>query len=258
MNVVAYTYVFNEEDIIAESVEHMLAQGCDVYVIDNGSMDCTREILVRLAHRHPGHMQVDYYPTGNQFRLAALLKRIEAAHKVLKPAWGVLFGADELIESPWPGVTIADALERIGADGYTAAPTAQATFHPVDDGWRPGLSMKDYFRYWSCGRLHNVRAWRAPVVRFVDGGHDVEFEGRRLWPGERLILRHYPFRNQEQAERKIFHERLPRYAPEERRIGWHTHYDQFQRGHDFIQDPAGLREYNPETFYSEVQRCSTC
>ncbi len=258
MDIVAYTYVYNEEDIIAESVEHMLAQGCDVYALDNGSTDNTRDIIMHLASRYPRHVWVEYFPTGNQFKLDALLHRIEAVHKMLNPTWGLLFGADELIESPWPGVSVANALECIGAKGYTAVPTVQAVFYPVDNGWRPGMSMKEYFRYWSFGRLHNVRAWRARSFRFIDGGHDVEFKGRRLWDGERLILRHYPFRNQEQAEHKVFHERLPRYAPEERRIGWHTHYDAFQQGYNFIRDPASLREYDPETFYSEVQRCPTC
>ncbi len=257
MRVVAYTYVRNEEDIIEESVENMLAQGCDVYILDNWSTDRTREIVFGLQRRYMGRVFLERFPPyapPRWFELNSLLRRIEQIHPILAPDWGVLFGADELMESPRPYVPLSEYLGFVVEAGYTAVPAVEAVFHPVDDGWRPGMSMREYFRYWAPGNQHNVRAWRAQEFRFLDGGHDVGFDGYKFWTGERIILRHYPYRNQEQATRKVFEERLPRYSPEERAIGWHSHLDALQPGHNFIRSPDGLWEYNPDTFYGEVQR----
>ncbi len=252
MRVVAYTYVRNEADIIEETIEHMLRQGCEVYVLDNWSTDGTDN---RLLQRNRD-IRWEHWPEkpSEWFELGVLLRRIEEVHSILRPDWGLLFGADELLESPWPDVSLHETLGYIWKEGYTAAPAVEAVFHPTDDGWRPGMSRRSYFRYWSFGNQRNVRAWHSPEVRFVDGGHDVAFQGYKLWPEERLVLRHYPYRNQEQATRKVFVERKPRYAPAERAIGWHTHLDAIKPGHCFIQPKSGLHEYDEETFCQEVQQ----
>lgn len=261
MRVIAYTYVRNEEDIIRESLTHMLEQGIEVYVLDNWSTDQTLGIVQEIANEYPGRVRFERFPPegpSRWFNLASTLRQIEAVHAEQRPDWGILFGADELMESPWPWMELPQALRYIASRGYTAVPTVEARFHPVDDGWRPGISMKKYFQYWDFGRLENVRAWRASSFEFLHGGHDVDFPSYRLWPGERIVLRHYPFRNQRQAERKVFVERQPRYAPEERRIGWHTHLDHIRPGHCFIRNAAELRKYDLKTFYEEVQRCRVC
>jgi hypothetical protein len=67
----------------------------------------------------------------------------------------------------------------------------------------------------------------------------VSLQGKRKY-GLRFIIRHYSFRTQAQAERKIA-ERRARYAPAERAMGWHTHYDGIEAGHSFIRDPHTLR-----------------
>lgn len=262
MKIVAFTYVYNEEDIIQESIEHMLAQGCDVYVVDNWSTDNTREIVIDLTYKYQGQVQVERFPgkPTEYFELDTILKRIEVINYRIDPDWGLLFGADELFESPWHDTVLAQFLTVVGGLGYTAMPATEVVFHPVDDGWCPGMSMKEYFRYWSLGRTaKNVRAWRGRMVKFLDGGHDVDLGNRKkLWLGKRLIIRHYPYRNQQQAERKVFQERKPRFAPAELAIGWHTHMSGMEPGYNFIKDKnAGLHEYNPETFYDEVQQWQT-
>jgi hypothetical protein len=40
-------------------------------------------------------------------------------------------------------------------------------------------------------------------------------------------LFHFPLRNIEQATKKIFNDRLPRFTEEERKRGWHVHYDEY-------------------------------
>ena len=57
------------------------------------------------------------------------------------------------------------------------------------------------------------------------------------------LLKHYPLRNPGQARRKVFGERRPRYSPEEREFGWHTHYDEIQAYHPFKWDAAELIDF---------------
>jgi len=257
MTCVAYTYVRNEQDIIRESLTHMLDQGLNVYVIDNWSTDDTRQIVTEMIYRHRGRLYLEKFPDQPPtfFSIRNLELRIQQLHHLLDPEWGLLFGADELFEAPH-GLSVAEFLEGIGAKGYTCVGCVQATFTPVDDTWQPGMGIKAHFRYWhDKGRLHNVRAWKARKFQFVDGGHDVIFDGYKLYPDDRLILRHYLFRNQEQATHKVFVERKPRYSPEERAMGWHTHLDAMCPGHNFIMQPEGLHIYrDPKSFYQEL-RC---
>ena len=99
----------------------------------------------------------------------------------------------------------------------------------------------------------NIRAWKGTEFHLVDS-HDVQMPERRVLSVP-FIIRHYPWRSQEQATRKVFEERKPRYDPAELKIGWHRHMDQYEPGHRFIQDPATLHKYDPETFYDEVLAC---
>jgi hypothetical protein len=95
------------------------------------------------------------------------------------------------------------------------------------------------------GDLHQIKVWRQGAGR-VDlassGGHQAEFSGRRIFPYN-FLLKHYPLRSPEQARRKIFVERRPRYAPHEREIGWHIHYDELNADHRFIWNAAELIDF---------------
>jgi hypothetical protein len=75
----------------------------------------------------------------------------------------------------------------------------------------------------------------------------------------RFLLRHYPIRTQEQGERKVFADRLPRFNRFERLVrGWHTQYNDLRKEDSFIRDPATLTLFDEKTFYQEylVERLS--
>lgn len=253
----AYTYVYNEQDVIEESLAHMLDQGLSVYVLDNWSTDNTRQIVTEMTYRYPQRLYMERFPfdaAPRWFELRPILDRIQALHYQLDPGWGMVFGADELFEAPH-GQSVAEFLEAVGQRGYTCVGSVQATFHPVDNAWAPGKSMKDHFKFWNHGQQQNNRAWKARSFSFAAGGHDVSFVGKSVYPDGALILRHYPFRNQAQAEHKTFIDRKPRYSPDEVRIGWHTHMDSVKPGYNFIKAPEGLHAYrDPKSFYEEL-RC---
>jgi hypothetical protein len=96
------------------------------------------------------------------------------------------------------------------------------------------------------GEFVRAKAWKNLGRRVVlnnSGGHEVRFEGRRTYPFK-FLQKHYPVRSQEHGEKKVFRERKARWLPQERSIGWHTHYDHINKGHSFIRRPEDLRLFN--------------
>ena len=51
MKIVALIATYNEEDIIKEVIEHLLSQGLEIVLLDNGSTDQTYEICKKF-HFH--------------------------------------------------------------------------------------------------------------------------------------------------------------------------------------------------------------
>src|SRR5262249_15910738 len=147
----------------------------------------------------------------------------------LEGDWFLHTDADELRESPWDGVSLSEAIARVDALGYNAIDFAVFNFCPVDDSFRPGDDLRRAFAYCEPGGIFDgleVKCWQRqprPVDLASTGGHDVKFEGRRVFP-VRFLLRHYPIRSQAHGERKVFTERRPRFVPEERVRDWHIQY----------------------------------
>jgi hypothetical protein len=61
----------------------------------------------------------------------------------------------------------------------------------------------------------------------TSGGHQAIFQGRNIFP-LKFLMKHYPLRNTLQANKKVFHDRLPRMVAEHKAFGWHTQYDKFR------------------------------
>jgi hypothetical protein len=90
-----------------------------------------------------------------------------------------------------------------------------------------------------------IRCWKktSAVDLASSGGHEARFENRRVFP-IRFLLRHYPIRGQAHGERKVFVERQPRFAGEERARGWHVQYEKFEETTAFVQDPCTLTRFD--------------
>src|SRR5262249_51229815 len=152
--------------------------------------------------------------------------------------WFIHHDADEFRESPWEGVRLVDAIHRVDQADYNAIDFALFNFWPTDDRFRSGDDPRMTFNYFEPGRVwgkDQVKCWKKGDVApdlLSSGGHDATFPGRRVFP-LRFILRHYPFRSQAHAERKVFVERRPRFVPDEIASGWHVQYDAFEEGQSF-------------------------
>src|SRR5581483_4877139 len=74
------------------------------------------------------------------------------------------------------------------------------------------------------------------------GGHEARFPQRQIFP-YKFLLKHYPLRSPDQARRKIFAERLPRYHPRAKVIGWHIQYDHWKPDDEFLWQRSSLLRF---------------
>jgi hypothetical protein len=267
---VAIVPVYNEQDIIAQTLRYLIDQGLEVYLLDNWSTDQTPELARRFLGQ--GVVAIERFPPNGASRtydLRALMGRIEALAGELAADWFVLHDADERRRSPWPDVGLRDALYYVDQGGFNCVDHITLTFwptlgSPIYDGTREVEQVLRHFEFSKHpGHFHQRRAWKQTGQRVslaATAGHDVQFPGRRVFP-YRFLLKHYPIRSQAHGERKVLAERLPRWNPAERAAGWHTQYDEFfqrSRSPSFVRDASGLTLFDPQTFYANwlIERLS--
>jgi hypothetical protein len=255
--VVAFMAAYNEEDIIVQSITKWTDQGVRVHVLENWSTDSTYDLAKELEGRLP--VTVERFPKdgpSEYFDWGAMLGRMEALSTEIKADWFVRRGADEVLASPWPGVSYRDGLYLVDQSGFNCVDHTIVEFHPVDDGFKTGMDHEDYFRHFDLKHLshrNQRKAWKnlgQRISTIPSAGHDVVFNGRRIYPFK-FLVKHYSFRSQSHGERKVFRERKARWNPKERARGWHIHYDSMQEGHRFVQ-PASEKEIFEEDHFNET------
>ena len=255
---------YNEEDMIAATLEHLTSQGIEVHLVDNWSTDQTVERAEPFLGR--GLHSITKFPgpgPSAAFDLHQWLQQVEERSYSSGADWWMHYDADEIRQSPWPRIRLRDALYRVEQEGFNAVDQTSLVFRPTT---RVPVMAGEVNRFaWfefgkRPGHFQQIKAWKPTVARarLADsGGHSAEFPGRRVYPFK-FLLRHYPVRSPEQGLRKILAERKPRWEDEKKERGWHTHYDHIDRDHNFLADPDDLMEFRQDSFHSEflIERLS--
>jgi glycosyltransferase involved in cell wall biosynthesis len=262
--VLAVVTAYNERDVITQSIGHLLENGVEVHLLDNWSSDGTFELVEEVFGERVTRERFPASGPSDTYDWIAILDRVEAITREHACDWSIHQDADELRESPWPGVSLRDALYRVSAAGFNCVDHTVVNFRPVDDAFVDGADLKTSFA-WCEFAAHQsdflqLKAWSAPgaaVGLAIDGGHQVRFAGRRIYP-YKFLLRHYPIRSQRHGERKVLRERQTRWNAAERARGWHVHYDGYNAASSFLWDPAGLLCFDAPSFMDEyiVERIS--
>ncbi len=244
---------FNEEDIIDPVLAHLDENGIEPYLVDNrstdGTVDRAREWLGK------GLLGIETFPpepTADDAPVPwtrILERKTELATK-LGADWYIHHDADEIREAPWPGMSLRDAVRWVDRLGFNAIDFRLLNFPPVDDRFIAGSDPKTHFTRFEDGPEHDRiqrKCWKAGAseLSLADGGHDVRFEGRRLFPIP-FLLRHYPIRGQGHGTRKVLAERKGRFAADEMALGWHRQYNHVNEGFNFLRNPASLRSFDLE------------
>jgi hypothetical protein len=252
-SVVAIVAAYNEADIIEHVVTDLIHQGIHVYFLDDGSTDQTAAVIERYVGG--GVLAIERLAAGkgdasHGFEWERILLRKAQLARELDADWFIHHDADEFRESPWPGVSLHEAVRRVDALGFNAIDFAGLDFFPVKDGFRDGDDVRETLTSYAepapYDRLQ-VRCWKkTPEIDLASsGGHEARFPGRNVFP-LRFLLRHYPIRGQAHGERKVFRERQGRFNAQERARGWHVQYDDVHEGASFLRDPERLTPYDPD------------
>lgn len=264
--VLAVVPVYNEEDVVEQTLRYLIAEGIDVHLLDNWSNDRTMERAQPYLGR--GVAAIERFPADGPsatYDLQRLMRRVEQiSARASWAAWIMLHDADERRRSPWPGIGLRDALWRVESRGFSCVDHVTLNFCPVDDSFDPDRDdLERHFKYFEFsdheGHFHQRRAWRRPVEGVSlapSAGHDVAFRGRRVFP-YKFLLKHFPIRSQSHGERKILRERVQRWNQRERELGWHRQYDALAAGR-FTREAHTLLRFDPDTFASEylIERLS--
>ena len=242
--------VYNESDIIESVVRHLISQGVDLVILDNGSTDGTYEICSRfLGH---GVISIEKLITEH-FNFDLLEQQLYQQVLNRDADWALLSGADEFLESPYPHVTLEKAIESDDQKGYNLIQFNNFEFWPTEQDYASHESdARKRIRYYTWNDDMQFRCWKIiPNIRVTGTtGHYPQFpEGHKVRiPHTKYILRHYRIRSYEQGVRKIFIDRLPRYPEEDRKKGLHVQYDKFERDPKFfIINSKNLTLYQENT-----------
>lgn len=219
--VLAIIAAYNEERFIGACLEHLFANGVEVYLCDNESTDRTVEIAMSFLGR--GLRGIETLPRDGTYRWRQILARKQQLSAELSADWFLHLDPDEFPHSRRAGQTLAEALGEADAAGYNAVEFDELAFvatseEPDHDHAEFRQTMRWYYPF-APRRLHRLIAWKhQPGVDLVaSGGHQVQFPRRRISP-DRLVLRHYLLLSREHAIRKWVRRR---FDPAEVQDGWH-------------------------------------
>lgn len=220
MRVAAVMVMRNERAYLPTCLHHLIANGLDFYIIDNGSDDGTREFLAQpdIARHLIGF---ETHPFDGAFDWEGLVEARERAARRLDADWILFVSADEIMHSYRSGETLSDAMLRLARDGWDVIDFNEFVFLPVEAAFpadRAGLPPLRHYYFFEPSKPRLMRARRADldVSHLAAGGH--VFSGAFRLAPESMALRHYIVRDQEHAYRK-YPQRI--FKPEEIAKGWH-------------------------------------
>jgi SAM-dependent methyltransferase len=253
--VLALMCAFNEADVIGPVLQELTSQGVEVHLIDNWSTDSTVDRASAFFGK--GLTSITRFPASGPtgtYDWHALLTHVEQLGLEAQADWIIHHDADEIRESPWPGVSIKQALYQVEEQGFNCIDHTCLVFPPSDGRAFPlDGDLHSHFRGFQFGNrpghFLQLKAWKRQPIRVrlaASGGHWAEFDNARVYPWK-FLLRHYPFRSQQHGLRKVLGERQARWNENERaHRGWHTQYDDIGPDHSFIARPDTLLDFGPD------------
>ena len=129
MRVVAILASYNEELYIRACFDNFIAQGCEIYLIDNDSTDATVEIAREYLGK--GLINIEHYPRDGVYRWHPILLRKEEIADELKADWYIHADPDEIRLPPTAGTTLVQYLESLDRANYNAVNFKNFLFLPT-------------------------------------------------------------------------------------------------------------------------------
>lgn len=265
--VCALMAIYNEEDILRESLELLIADGIDVYIIDNGSTDSSLKIANDFYGKGViGIEVVKHTEFGKEvYNWTKILERKQKISFEMDYQWFLHVDADEVRCSPWSGMTLSQGIEFVDCLGFNLINfklfNFKMTAKQVDmDNSRGVVDNMHHYANTEKYNAMQVKAWKKNIdIDLVShGGHMVVVKNPEIFP-VRFILKHYPLRSRSQAIKKINAERKNRFSLQDKSKGWHVQYDSIPVDtggliKNVFIDESKLIKFNFEYECSLVQR----
>jgi|ERR1035438_1468946 hypothetical protein len=227
MDIVAIVCVREDHQYLENCLSHLISNGVNYALIDNGIGDEGRAILAKPWIRR--HL-VSYaeLPYRDRFELKAQLDKKEEMVDAIKTDWCIHLDVDEIMHSYRESETLEQGITRLDAAGWTVINFNEFVFLPVLHDYEMGIEgfqpMRHYY-FFEPTRPRLMRARKkstglSTVPRDGNmgaGGHVLFGDGLKLAP-ENFALRHYIVRNQEHAFEKYTSRR---FSDAEVQCGWH-------------------------------------
>ncbi|MBR2046591.1 MAG: glycosyltransferase family 2 protein [Agathobacter sp.] len=249
----AILHFYNEADILEKTIEYLLGQDVDVYLLDNWSDDGSYEIASNYKEKYPDKIFLEHFPQEGKTGEFELYKQMEVTEKISKELdynWYIHYDADEIRVSPWENVNFRQALYWIDRLGYNCVENTVIDFKLTELN-QENIFMKDtYFEFrHKYAWFNHLKTWKKTddIDLKSTAGHTLKIRNPKVF-SLKFLNKHYPLRTQVQAEIKIFKERIPRFAKEKDTYGWHGHYDKYLADAGILVDKSDLLLWQKETF----------
>lgn len=221
MKIVAVMACRNEAEFLPTCLRHLIANGVDFAIVDNGSSDESMDIVHSTEFRN--HLvAIKKVPYEGVFRLKPLLEAKVALAENTDADWVMNICPDEILHPNRKNSTLLEEVEFFDKAGFNVINFDEFVFLPVTQPLEVGLHgwpMEKRHYFFEPSRIRQMRLWKNhqgfSMIRH--GGHRLDGEKLRLSP-ESFVLRHYIFLSQEHAYHKYPNRK---FSEQELARGWH-------------------------------------
>jgi len=145
MRIVGMMTVYNESDIVEQTIDHLTSQGIQLVIIDNGSTDRSYEICSQFLGK--GVLSIERLLT-EKFEFQLILRKLHEMALEYNPSWELLSGADEFLESPYRGLTLNEAVQLEAQKNYNLIQFNNFEFWPTEKDYdSPEKDVRKRLRY---------------------------------------------------------------------------------------------------------------
>jgi hypothetical protein len=194
MSALAVLPARNEAGYIAVTLQALIDEGCEVVLIDHGSVDGTREVAERFLGA--GLLRIQDHPWKGEFDLGELLANVEGVFEQSSHAWHLFVGADEWLRADCD-LPLADFLRSEVSRDFEVVNFREYAFLPplgVDMWGQDFRQLATSYYLFEPGPRRLMRAWRrgARVGSLVESaGHTfADVASNAVYPMDQ-VLRHY-------------------------------------------------------------------
>lgn len=205
MKVIGMIPIFNDEDVIEEVIEHLISQGIQIVILDNGSTDSSYKICEKFLDH--GVLDLKQFSTPTFIYHEPSIRRMLYDMAIAQsPDWVIANDSDEILESNDQRFTLKESIEKANLEGCNMIQFNRFDFYITDDDNESVKSTKDKLRYYSYYGDYIYRAWKYfPGIRVGYNPHLPVYPDGYQYKIylNKFVLRHYPFRSREQVKKKL-------------------------------------------------------